>query len=961
MIRLVLVIAALVGIGGAIYCQSPEVSRQIAAADSLGSLGRNSEAIRLLNDLLAQGQGRFSNEDMGALSHKLGVYHYLDGSLGPASRSVSSAIGFRAQTGGYDLANSYYLRAAVNRESRNLLSAKTDLAIAIQTWEPLAAGGDQKSAGKLADAYFEMVKTLNVQGDYALALVFWDKVYAQTAGDPVQLPQLLNTRGAIHGNRGEYSAAISYFRNALESAQRLPEPDKVLEAEISNNLCVAYLKKKDISNARRSGEQAVRLFDELFEETQSPYFQQEKSNTQASLIEIYSLLENEALVDQTFNSALQIGLQAWGSAKHPRIAQLYLNHATHFSAQNRPAQALAEIDRAVGCLDRFNDDPDRFSIRNGVFSDPLLLLDLLGLKAVVLSRNTDNRAREEALTVYLQIDSLAAGILNAYRGAGSKYTLLQKTKQHYDRACRLALDAFQDSGQDAWVETAYQFASRNKAFTLVQGINDENAKKFAGVPDKTLGSERKIKKAIYDLENRIQAADPTVSGRQISNLRDSLFVLKTQYLRFIENLEKSFPSYFELKFAFQKPVDLNSIRSGLKDRELLVEYFFGESDIYVFYISKNGVGHFVAPKTAELSRAFQLFRQGSKAESAVNKNNFEGAAFLIYNQLLRKALKEKKPERLILIPDDELLTLPFEALVTAPAGQYPGKKPPFLLKDYNVRYVYSNRLLLKQDVNRRKNRAAKRFAGFGLEYDDFTLNGVEKLMGFPLDSVFLSRTAGKLEYSDDEVLEVAGILNGQTWVNSEATLPNFLNSAPNYQIIHLAMHNVINEDSPLNSTLVFSRTADSSEFLLKTADLFWLQLKADLAVLSACNTGMDLDEQGDGFRSMAQGFLYAGCGGIVASLWNASDRSSRDILVHFYRFLEEGKSKDEALRLAKLRYLEEAPPAFSHPFYWSHFVLIGDSDPLGSNRTGKSRPLLLISLVVLASLMVGVWAKRRKN
>ncbi len=961
MIRLVLVIAVLTGFTEKICCQSPQVSRQIAAADSLGSLGRNSEAIRLLSSLINQGQGRYADEDMGALSHKLGVYQYLNGDLGPASRSVSIAIGFRSQTGGYDLANSYYLRAAVNRELRNLTPAKEDLAVAIQAWEQLSAGGDQKSAGKLADAYFEMVKTLNLQGDYALALVFWDKVYNQISGDPLQLPQLFNTRGAIHGNRGEYSAAIQYFTRALQTAERLPVPDETFEAEVSNNLCVAYLKKKDLPNARRFGEQAVRLFQDLFADTQYPYFQQEKSNAQASLLTVYSLQGNETLVQQTFNSALEAGLIAWGSAKHPRIAQLYFNRATHYFARNGPVQALEDIDRAIVCLDRFNDDPNRFSIRNGVVSDPLLLLDILGLKAAILGGNAGARDPERAMTVFLQIDSLAAGILNAYRGAGSKYTLLQKTKQYYDQACQLALQAFEDSGADRWLETAYQFASRNKALTLVQGINDENAKRFAGVPDKTLNNERKIKRAIYDLENQLQAVEQAAGNSgQVSVLKDSLFLLKTQYLRFIENLEKSFPAYFELKFAFQEPLDLNIIRSGLKEQELLIEYFFGASAIYVFYISREDVNHFSIGKNEELVRAFRQFRQGSNGAASVNKHNFETAAYLIYSRLLRPALEDKKPGKLIIIPDDELLTIPFEALLTAPAGQYEGKKPPFLLKDYSIRYVYSNRLIAPGSGSRQRKKAAKRFAGFGLEYDDFTLNGVEKVMGFPLDSVFLSRTAGKLEYSDDEVLEVAGILDGQTWVNGEATLHNFLNSAPNYRIIHLAMHNVINKDNPLNSTLVFSRTADSTEFLLKTADLFWLQLKADLAVLSACNTGMDLEEQGDGFRSMAQGFLYAGCDGIVASLWNASDRSSRDILVHFYRFLEEGKSKDEALRLAKLRYLEEAPPTFSYPFYWSHFVLIGDPGPLSGAGFRKPGTLLPASLLVLAGLLVAIWARRRK-
>ena len=80
---------------------------------------------------------------------------------------------------------------------------------------------------------------------------------------------------------------------------------------------------------------------------------------------------------------------------------------------------------------------------------------------------------------------------------------------------------------------------------------------------------------------------------------------------------------------------------------------------------------------------------------------------------------------------------------------------------------------------------------------------------------------------------------------------------------------------------------------------------------------------------------------------------------YFYKYLAEGKNKDEALRLAKLQYLEEAPPSAQHPFHWNNYVLIGDTSPIDSTKWYQSLWLYLM-LILAVMILLGMYQRKRK-
>ena len=175
------------------------------------------------------------------------------------------------------------------------------------------------------------------------------------------------------------------------------------------------------------------------------------------------------------------------------------------------------------------------------------------------------------------------------------------------------------------------------------------------------------------------------------------------------------------------------------------------------------------------------------------------------------------------------------------------------------------------------------------------------------------------------------------------------------------MHTLINDVDPMASKLVFTLNNDSTDDgFLNTYEIYNLDLNAELAVLSACKTGMGKFSKGEGIMSLARGFLYAGVPGIVMTLWSIEDKSGSEIVAGFYKNLKDSQRKDIALRNAKLTYLNNANQLFAHPYFWAAHVQIGDSSPIIPS-SGKNYIYYSIAGIVLVLLVLIVIRRRKRK
>lgn len=209
--------------------------------------------------------------------------------------------------------------------------------------------------------------------------------------------------------------------------------------------------------------------------------------------------------------------------------------------------------------------------------------------------------------------------------------------------------------------------------------------------------------------------------------------------------------------------------------------------------------------------------------------------------------------------------------------------------------------------------------------------------------------------AEKEIKASASIWKGDFYIEKNATEENFKKLAGNAGIIHIASHTIIDDDEPMNSKLVFSPGADTLEDgLLHTYELYNMELHAQLACLSACNTGFGQLKSGEGVVSLAKGFFYAGVPNVMMSLWSVPDISTSEIMTYFYEELKNGAGKADALRNAKLKYLKTSDANTSDPYYWAAFTMIGDNEPLEFNNPFKLWIYAVIFLIGFPVLVFGI-------
>lgn len=109
--------------------------------------------------------------------------------------------------------------------------------------------------------------------------------------------------------------------------------------------------------------------------------------------------------------------------------------------------------------------------------------------------------------------------------------------------------------------------------------------------------------------------------------------------------------------------------------------------------------------------------------------------------------------------------------------------------------------------------------------------------------------------------------------------------------------------------------------------------------------------------SLARSFMYAGCPGVVMTLWEVEDQSGAEIMSKFYYYLKKGYSKDKALRKAKLKFLKKTGMLKSHPYFWSPYISIGDSSGIYISRLSR---WLFIGFFILLFVFVPAGIRLRK-
>tara|TARA_R110000850_G_scaffold150497_1_gene273312 strand:- start:229927 stop:232977 length:3051 start_codon:yes stop_codon:yes gene_type:complete len=323
--------------------------------------------------------------------------------------------------------------------------------------------------------------------------------------------------------------------------------------------------------------------------------------------------------------------------------------------------------------------------------------------------------------------------------------------------------------------------------------------------------------------------------------------------------------------------------------------------------------------------------------SEVSKLKKQGEA--LFHKLFSDDFNTDVP--VVIIPDDILHYLPFELLV---------KNKEYLIENHTISYA-PNFYFLKSGNTIENNYRNKKVAFFAPEYSG----------NIPESQLAVRGEAYSLFGAEEEVSEIAKFISGNIYLGNSASKTQFKSLDGDISILHLAMHSNLNDKDPELSNLVFSDSEQDYEMYI--SELYGLNFNAGLAVLSACNTGVGGFKDGGNLVSMHHAFTTAGIPATVASLWNAPDLSTKEIMVSFYKNLKKGQDKATALQNAKLIYLKNAKDEnLQHPFYWAGFVLSGDNSPIQL----EGKPLwqthsIIVAIIVLLLVAILYFYIRKRN
>ncbi|MEM1325025.1 MAG: CHAT domain-containing protein [Bacteroidota bacterium] len=829
------------------------------------------------------------------VAHRLGVYHYIIEQYDTALIAWRTALQHRHQAPQLDtlgLTKTYRNIGYTHFLLENYEAAKDTLALALATYLPYS----DRAPKRLADIYKEMGQVSMAVGDFAQA-----KLQLLTAFD---LARPLETwdRGAFFNecfrlfyNTEQYEEALKYVQKSIllyEQMEEFYDEDIQQLANFYNNIglfhqeqqrdsAIFYYKKAADINAEYPV-RAVNLGINYFNLGEL-YLAEGKMNEAADFIN--RAIEVEHRLAARLGIAKDFGLKAeW------------------FLAQNKHERALDWNEKALRKL--IPELPkDAIPKAEQVFTHRLEIIELLMERAAIFQILSVSGYGQQMNAIYEVVDQLIQQLRRAHTSDETKLFLAQEARRIYEQIVDFQVKQYKLTTQETDLEQAFLYAERSKAVVVLDALTDQQNKQYAGVPFTVLKEERQLKEQIAKTETQLFEQPGSIQ------IKERLLLLNTELEQFVQRLKQDYPTYAQLKYTPSK-LSLPTWQKELD--ETIISYFISAEKDYAFIVSNDQLELVELGKNEQLGANIQALRQAIYVDfttaTRLNKNadsSYETVAHQLYDYLFQPIVQQTTlPEKIVILPDGILGYLPFESLLTDTLttpkayGNF-----NYLLRQHQISYAYSTALLLEM---KRKNHQHRRQQALIVE-PEFGVHPEDTLAA-------LSTTADQLN----------AVLKGKVITKEKATLEQFLGLAENYAILHLSTHGIANDENGDRAFLAFTYLPDGVDNeALYARDLYNLQLRANLVVLSACETSVGELRTGEGIISLARGFNYAGAKSMLTTLWSVNESSTEELLLSFYDHLKAELSKDAALRQAKLDFIAKYG-AEAHPFFWSGFIGIGD-------------------------------------
>jgi len=467
-------------------------------------------------------------------------------------------------------------------------------------------------------------------------------------------------------------------------------------------------------------------------------------------------------------------------------------------------------------------------------------------------------------------------------------------------------------------EMAFHYSERSRARALLNMLSERQSGIYQGVSSELLQKQSRVTATLTALQkslwNLSRGAGPSADA--VALVKKRIAEEEENYDRIREEIRKSSPRYASLMYP--ETPSVRDARILIAPDAALLEYAVSGRELFCFIITGDRFS--VCRMQVSQNKLEEMVRE---LYSAIRERESEDVIKSRAEVLCREAFIPCESRlagirRLIISSDSALNYIPFEILC---------KDGKYLIQDYTISYVPSvgSIGLLRKGGQKEGN-----FLGFG--DPDFSAAGMAEgeASGENLTRGYFRSRGVMWNTLPGTRREMEGIgktvTESRIYLGKEACEENVKRESGKYGTIHFATHGMLDDAHPLlYSALILTgadsdQAGDENDGYLRAAEVFNLPLKADMVVLSGCQTGLGANLTGEGLLGLSTAFFYAGAKSLIVSLWSVEDESTANLFYYFYQNMGSMR-KAEALRQAKLRLIRENNAG---PFSWAPFILLGD-------------------------------------
>ncbi len=766
-------------------------------------------------------------------------------------------------------------------------------------------------------------------GDYSRALEITDylsalqKKYLRPDDPSVFLTY--ESFGSIYLSMGEYEKAHTNIKIYQEYCEQKYGRESFHTAGVYRRMADIYLAQQNYVDAVSSFSESI----EIFEIISGEGFAQNLPMTLIQRGKAYQKMDQEQLALADLHRAANIYSRR-SIENDPKLGKAWLAIAECFLYFDQSDSAEQYADRGLKVLE----DYEHFIKSSGRMqqNNPVLYLpEAYYLKARLAYGNASMQNKVESAEAYIdKAIAILRSTKNIYDGEDAQMSLYEMYSNIFDFAQNLYYEQYLTRRDNSYLEKMFLLNEESKTLLLRRQLRFFGSIQYQGVPDSIVQQEQQLTGI---LSGRFENPDTT----------QDYYAVEERYDRLIEEIASEYPKYYRLRFE-EESIGLKQVQKELLGNDhSLLQYISTDEYLYAMLITPDS--------------AFITELNNAGIELLIDRYNlhirqmelepFAQVSVSLYHMLFEPFNDKIKTPNVFIVPNSNLFSINFETLMRPTSGNL----PQYLIYDYNISYLLSATTALK--FNRLKNEASAGVLAFAPGFSDELK---ETYRNQSKDSVTFD--AGYLSFIQQPFAvraadNITGVFSGQAFTGHAATESRFKNHASQYNIIHLGTHAVIDNTSPMLSRLILAKesndTISSEDGYLHAYEIYNLSLRAELAVLTACETGLGKESKSEGVLSLSHSFAYAGCPSIVMSLWQIDEKTSSAIIENFYEHLANGATKSEALRQAKLNYLSGASGELAAPYFWAGMVLVGNSEPI--NQPPNNRLWLILS--ILAAVVLG--------